>query len=514
MGIVNFVMAASPIIVVLAGILAFRKPAMKVAPIALLWTLVLAFSYFNVTGLTFKENVAAYDALIWKGVKEGLKIVVMVFGAFVILNTLKKTGAIEDVKHTIAAIGGQDRRVQLIIVGIMVPIFLEGAAGAGAPAAIAAPFLVALGFDPITAIAIGLLGDATPCSWGGAGLTTISGGAALVEAGVSTAALNSAMVGRFHMFGVLVIPFLAVALAYGKKGFQGIVPYLLYAGVTTGGTMFLLSNFVGPEITSLGTGLISILLTVLFVKLVPIQTPEEFKYETPKNVQRKYSALQALSPYLAMLILLPVIRYGVPAFVENGFALMCTFGYIVWVDAVIFVCGIIGAVVLGVKYKEFCGIMSDTIKSVLPVLLTMGSLLVVSYIMQSSNTGMMSLIAGDIAALAGTAYPAAAVLIGSMGSFITGTGLGSNIMFAGMHTDAALSLGMNPITVFAGQNAGASLGNLICPNNTVAASATVGEVGNEADVMKKTLKAFAVILVIYMVLAMVYTLVLFPSFGM
>ena len=59
-----------------------------------------------------------------------------------------------------------------------------------------------------------------------------------------------------------------------------------------------------------------------------------------------------------------------------------------------------------------------------------------------------------------------------------------------------------------------ALGNLICPNNTVAACATVGEVGNENKVMRKTLKAFVVILVEYMVLAMLYTLVLFPNFGM
>ena len=137
-----------------------------------------------------------------------------------------------------------------------------------------------------------------------------------------------------------------------------------------------------------------------------------------------------------------------------------------------------------------------------------------AYIMQSATTGMMSLIANDIAGLAGMMYPAAAVFIGSLGSFITGTGLGSNIMFAGMHAEAAGMLGMNPITVFAGQNAGASLGNLICPNNTVAACATVGEVGRENQVMKRTLPAFAILVVEYMVLAVIYTLVLFPNFGM
>lgn len=397
MSFLNFLIALSPIIVVLVGILAFHQSAKKVAPIALIWTLILAFTYFNVTGATFAENVKTYDALLWKGIKEGLKIVLMVFGAFVILNILRETGAIEEVKNTIARIS-DDRRVQVVIIGMMLPIFLEGAAGAGAPAAIAAPFLVALGFDPVTSIALALLGDATPCSWGGAGLTTINGGAALVDAGISTVALNSAIVGRIHMFGVLIIPFLMIAMTFGKKGFRGLLPYLFFAGITTSATMFVLSNFVGAEVTSMGTGIISILLSVLYVKLIGVKTPEEYHNK-------------------------------------------------------------------------------------------------------------------HIAAAVGRFYPAAAVLIGASGSFVTGTGVGSNIMFADMHVQAANALGMNPITIFAGQNAGTSLGNLICPNNTVAACATVDEIGNESGVMKRTLPAFAVILAVYMMLTMLYTCVLFPNFG-
>ena len=512
MEFVNFFMAFSPIFVVLVGILGFRQSAKRVAPISLVWTLILAFTYFNVTGASFSDNVKAFDPLIWKGIKEGLKIVLMVFGAFTILNLLRETGAIEDVKATIAKIS-DDRRVQLVVIGMMLPIFLEGAAGAGAPAAIAAPFLVALGFDPVTSIAIALLGDATPASWGGAGLTTINGGAALVDAGVSTVSLNAAMVGRFHMFGVLVIPFIMVGMAFGKKGFKGAVPYLCFAGISTSATMFFLSNFIGAEVTSMGTGLISMLFSVAYVKLVGVNTPEEFRHHATAHVH-KYSPFRALSPYIYMLILLPLVRYGFPAVVENGFALMCTFGYIFWVDIVILVCGMLGAVTLGVSAKKYSEVCQKTVGNVLPVLITMGSLLIVSYIMQSSNTGMMSLLASDIAAVVGRFYPAAAVFIGSSGAFITGTGLGSNIMFAQMHIDAAASLGMNPITIFAGQNAGASLGNLICPNNTVAACATVDQIGKENQVMKHTLLAFGIILVIYMVLAMLYTCVLFPGYGM
>ena len=83
MDFLNFLMALSPIVVVLVGILGFKKSAKTVSPIALVWTLILAFTYFNVTGASFADNVKALDPLVWKGIKEGLKIVLMVFGAFI-----------------------------------------------------------------------------------------------------------------------------------------------------------------------------------------------------------------------------------------------------------------------------------------------------------------------------------------------------------------------------------------------------------------------------------------------
>ena len=81
---------------------------------------------------------------------------------------------------------------------------------------------------------------------------------------------------------------------------------------------------------------------------------------------------------------------------------------------------------------------------VLPVLVTMGSLLVVSYIMQSSSTGMMNLLASDIAAVVGKFYPAAAVLIGASGSFITGTGLGAARLVGALARQAGGALGGVP----------------------------------------------------------------------
>ena len=373
---------------------------------------------------------------------------------------------------------------------------------------------MALGVNPVTAIVIALMGDATPCSWGGAGLTTIVGGAALTTAGISTVDLNSAMVGRIHMFGVMVLPFLMIAIAFGRKGFRDAVPFLLFAGFSTALWMFVLSNFVGAEVTSMGTGLLSIVTVIAYLKTVGIKTPAEYRYHFVVADGERYPAWRAMSPYIYMLVLLPAIRYGVPALIPDGFKLMCTFGYIVWVDVVIMVCGILGAYTLGLGYKQIAEVYKSTSKAVMPVLLTMGSLLIVAYIMQSPSTGMIKLLAADLADVAGVFYPAVAVLIGSGGAFVTGTGLGSNIMFADMHIHAAQALGANPITVFAGQNAGASLGNMICPNNTVAACATVGQINREYEVLKETALVFTIILTLYMALGMLYTYVLFPNFGL
>ena len=501
----SFILALSPIILVLVGILGFKKKAKNVALVALLYTILLSFTYFNVNNLSFDQIVSNTDALVWKGIKEGSKIVLMLLGSFVMLEIVQKSGAMDVIKSAIANIT-KDRRAQLIIVGLMLPIFLEGSAGAGSPAAIAAPFLVGLGFDPIIAVVSALLGDATPCSWGGAGLTTISGSAALVDSGLSTISMNSAMVGRFHMFGVLIVPFIMTFLAFGKKGFKGIIPFLTFTGISTSITMFAFSNFIGPEVTSMGTGIVSILLAIVYLKIFKIKTPEEYISKVNfENKNKAFSTFRAFSPYLVLVLALPIVRYTV------DMQILTKFGYIVCVDCVIFLSAIISAIILKVKYKEFLEILGKTFSKVIPVLITMGSLLIVAYIMQSKDTNMMNLIAETLSH-AGWFYPAIAVLIGSLGAFITGTGLGSNIMFAPLHIGTSSTLGINAVTVFAGQNAGASLGNLICPNNVVAACATVNKIGEEGKVLKRALLAFGIILITYMILSLVYTHYLFADF--
>lgn len=154
------------------------------------------------------------------------------------------------------------------------------------------------------------------------------------------------------------------------------------------------------------------------------------------------------------------------------------------------------------------GYMKTSFCSVFGALIAMASLVALSNLMKTS--GMLSVIATVIANLLGPVYPAIAVIIGSLGSFVAGTTTGSNILFAPMHYEACTILGFNIPLVFAAQSAGGALGNMICTNNVVAVCATVGFKGEEGTIMRKVFKPICILWLLYCLLALLYAYVLFP----
>ncbi|MCF0137338.1 MAG: L-lactate permease [Oscillospiraceae bacterium] len=530
--VITFLLAFMPILIVLIGMLGFDLSALKVAPFAFLLAVLLTITYFADVTLTAGQAASAIWAQTWAGIVSALYIVGLIFFSFLILEMMKVSGAMDIVKNKIATISG-DRRVQLILVGLFVPIFMEGAAGAGTPAAIAAPFMVGLGFDPILAVVIALMSDGVCTSFGGAGLTTMSGSAQLVADGITTTVdTNFAAAGMFHMVGILVMPFLILAMAYGKKGFKGkgIVGYALYCGVVGALLMLLFSNYVGGFITDMGTGLGGIILAVLGLKIFKIETPEELFYKVPESKEKpKFGFVRALSPYLFILVIFPVVLTGSKYItVGSGETAMPLWNFVVskvtyngWIDILLFIVSLLSILSLSYGFNQYCKSFWASLKKVIGVLVIMASLLAVANIMkivyttdaEGRSISMITRLAYDLANIAGPLYPAVAVLIGGIGSFITGTNLGANQLFAKMHIAAAQELNCNAIMTFAAGNGGGSLGNMICPNNVTAACATVGMTGRENEVMKRVALMFLVTCVLYMILGMLYTFVIFPNVG-
>ena len=526
--VVTFFLAFMPILLVLIGMIGFDLSALKVAPFAFLLAVLLSYTFFANMQHTPVDLARAIWAQTWSGIKSSFFIVGLILFSFLILDMMQTSGAMDIVKAKLAAISGGDRRVQLIIIGLFVPIFMEGAAGAGTPAAIAAPFLVGLGFDPIVAVVAALMSDGVCTSFGGSGLTTMSGGADLVTAGVSNTDLNFAAAGVYHMIGILVMPFLLIIFAYGFKGFKskGIVGYCLWCGVIGAVLMLIFSNFIGGFVTDMGTGLIGIIFAILGLKIFKIETPSELYAEPPKiEGKPKYSFVRALSPYIFVLLILPItLTVSKYIMVSNpDGSQIPLWNYLVgkltyngWIDILLFICSFLSIFTLKFGFGNYFQAFWRALKKVIPVFIIMASLYSVANIMkitfrEEDGLSMIKLLAQDIAGVTGPLYPVGAVLIGAVGAFITGTNLGANQLFATMHMHAADILGINKIMTFAASNGGGSLGNMICPNNVTAACATVGITGEENKVMKRVIVMFLVTFVLYAVLSMLFVYVIFPN---
>lgn len=486
----------TPIIFVMVGIVVLKKPAKWVSLLGMIYTIVIAMAFFKA-----KQDLVIDQGI--SGIVSALQTMCVIFGAFTMLSVLKFSRAMDKINTTIADIT-DDRRIQVIVIAFCFGAFLEGAAGAGTPAAVAAPFLVGLGFDPLTAAAACLIANGIPASFGGAGLSTIVGTGGVTD--VVPTMIASGAAGRLHMIGGFIVPTILVITLFGKKAVKGLEGFLVYISLIWGGAMFVLSNFIGPELTALGTGCISLIAVVIYVKLFRVNTPEEYRYRPSGGVQQqRFTPLQAMSPYLILVIALPVIRFTVPL------GILTRFGYPTWVGTVIFAVAIIGSLILR-SPDVIIPAIKEAIKAVIPAFIAMGSLLVLANIM--NKAGMMSLIATTLANTTGFLYPAMAVAIGALGSFMTGSTLGSNIMFAPLQVQAAELLGMNPGMLVGAGSSGGALGNMVCPNNVVAVGITVGLTGQEGVIMKRVLKVFLLVVLIYGVFAMLYTHLLFPNYGL
>lgn len=492
----QLLMAISPIAIVMIGIVGLKKPATVVSAIALIYTIFITMFYGH-----FKlENTVLFSQTT-KGIIEGAKMVFMIWSAFLILNMLINTGAMDKIKEIIANLT-LDKRKQFIIIAFCFGGFLEGVAGAGTPAAIAAPFLVALGIPPVFAIVGALVFNGIAASLGAAGLTTIGGFAAFLD--VVDVMDISKYTSFIHFFGALLAPILVLVILWGKKALdKGIVKFALVTGFAYGFFMVLVATFVGAEFPTICAGLGSLIVAIVYIKVFckNDNIPEEYRYVIDDSKGKStMPAWKALSAYAILLVALPVVRFFAPEwFIKLGFA--------VWIGITITCVCLVSSIIL----QDVCSMpkyMKTSFCSVFGALIAMASLVALSNLMKTS--GMLSVIATVIAQLLGPVYPAIAVIIGSLGSFVAGTTTGSNILFAPMHYEACTILGFNIPLVFAAQSAGGALGNMICTNNVVAVCATVGFKGEEGTIMRKVFKPICILWLLYCLLALFYAYVLFP----
>ena len=525
-------LAFSPILLAAMLLVGLRWPAKRAMPLVYLLTAGIALTVWD---MSFNRVLAST----LQGLIITAGVLWIIFGAILLLNTLKHSGAITTIRAGFATLS-PDRRIQAIIIAWLFGCFIEGASGFGTPAAIAAPLLVAIGFPALAAVILGMLVQSTPVSFGAVGTPIIIG----INSGLDSAAIGTQLVAQgsnwnsflqlitsevviIHAIVGTVMPLIMVLMltrVFGrekswKAGFA-VLPFALFAGLAFTLPYAITGVFLGPEFPSLLGGLIGLAIVTLAVKvgfLVPKKTwdfapANEWPSEWLGSIEMKLdnltakpmSTLRAWLPYVLVGALLVISR----VFPEVGDALksvVLVFPNILGESGIkadfmplYLPGGILVAVVLAtfllhrMKVSQLSAAFGESTRVLLGagfVLLftvPMVRILINSGVNSAELASMPITMARFVADSVGSIYPLFAPSIGALGAFIAGSNTVSNMMLSQFQFGVATNLGISSALIVAGQAIGAAAGNMIAIHNVVAASATVGLLGREGSILRKT----------------------------
>ncbi|WP_167145044.1 L-lactate permease [Pseudomonas sp. OTU750018] len=525
-------LAFSPILLAAVLLIGLRWPAKHAMPLVYLLTAGVALYAWD---MSFNRVLASTV----QGLLITLGLLWIIFGAILLLNTLKHSGGITAIRAGFATIS-PDRRIQAIIIAWLFGCFIEGASGFGTPAAIAAPLLVAIGFPAMAAVMLGMLVQSTPVSFGAVGTPIIVGintgldsatiGAQLVEQGSSWAQflqLITSEVAIIHAIVGTVMPLVMVLMLtrfFGaekswKAGFE-VLPFAIFAGLAFTVPYVLTGVFLGPEFPSLAGGLIGLAIVTSAARLgflLPKTTwdfapadkwPAEWlgtvEMKLDQLTAKPMSALRAWLPYVLVGVLLvisrvfPEVSAALKAVMLNFPDLLGETGISANFQPLYLPGGILVTVVIatfffhGMKLRE----LGTAVKESSSVLLSAGfvllftvpmvRILINSGVNAAELSSMPILMARWVADSVGGIYPLLAPSVGALGAFIAGSNTVSNMMFSQFQFGVASSLGISSALVVAVQAIGAAAGNMVAIHNVVAASATVGLLGREGSILRKT----------------------------
>lgn len=534
--------ALTPIIAVIFFLVLLRFPAVKAMPISLVITGILAFLYWKVEPIRLLASSL-------EGIMVGISILYIVFGAILLLNTLKISGAMDTIRNSFLGISA-DRRVQVIIIAWLFGAFIEGAAGFGTPAAIAAPLLVALGFPALAAVALALIANSSPVTFAAVGTPLLVGVNQGLQEGsqVATVVQNSlgqdviledfiAQVGiQVAQIDLLVgsfMPLIIVAILtrfFGenrswREGLQ-IWKFAIFAGLSYTVPAILIATFLGPEFPSIFGGLFGLIVVVTAARkgfLLP-EKPWDFakrenwlpawvgvddanaKDVKEKGLEKQMSLLVAWTPYLLVGFFLVLTRLEFLPFKEWMLSVKISWSNILGTDIStsvdpLYLPGFVFILVVFITFfvhkmsrEQINQTFSISAKSVIGTAIVLFTAVPMVRIFINSGVNMFEglnsmpiEIANTMSSALGGSWPLVAPLVGSIGSFFSGSATFSNMMFSLLQFSVADQIGVHPQIVIAMQVIGANAGNMICVLNVVAAASTVGLLGKEGVIIRMTI---------------------------
>ena len=476
------------------------------------------------------------------GAVTAVSLLYIIFGAILMLYTLEESGGIRSIRAGFTRIS-PDRRVQAIIIAWMFGSLIEGASGFGTPAAIAAPLLVAIGFPAMAAVLVTLIIQSTPVSFGAVGTPILVGvntglsGQAIVEQTIAPMAFAEYLVeiavkvATLHGLIGFLVPLIMVGMMtrfFGPgrsfaEGFR-IWKFALFAGLAFTVPYWIIASLLGPEFPSLVGGIIGLLIVVPAARAGFLIPKEIFEFPPRDQWDGKWVGklddledhraghqimplLKAWAPYVVVVLLLVATR-TIPDFKAwltapgRTMAFDDLFGSginarVQWLylpGTVLILASLFTFVFHGMRAADYGKALrssGSTMIAAAPALLLAVPMVQV-FINSASDTmaSMPIVLAESVSAVVGSAWPMFAPLIGSMGAFVAGSNTISNMMFSLFQFSTAEQIGLGAAgagLVVALQAIGGAAGNMICVHNVVAASATVGLVDREGEIIRMTL---------------------------
>ncbi|MFH9064755.1 L-lactate permease [Streptomyces coeruleorubidus] len=400
-----------------------------------------------------------------------------------------------------------DPRIQALVIAFCFGALLEALAGFGAPVAISAVMLVALGFEPVRAAVVALVANTAPVAFGAMGTPVVT------LAQVTGLPLDSvaSVVGRQTPLLALVVPLVLVWLVDGRRGLRETWVPALACGVAFAVAQFAASNYVSAQLADIGAALagagalaavpharVPAAESVRASVLTGVRSEELDEQDRPREVLRAYA------PYALIVLIFSVAQ--IPAVKDRLDQATQTYDWpflnvlgsdgepvggnvFTWPivstgGTLVLLAGICTAVVIGVHARVAVKEWLATVHELRFAILTVTSVLALAYVMNLS--GQAATI-GHFVAAAGAGLAFLSPVLGWFGVAVTGSDTSANALFGALQVTAARESGLSPDLLAAANSSGGVLGKMISPQNLTIACAAVGLAGREGDLLRKVL---------------------------
>lgn len=418
----------------------------------------------------------------------------ILLNAIFIYNISIESGQFGALQKQLSAVS-RDRRIQALLIAFSFGAFVEGAAGFGAPVAITGALLIGIGFRPLEAAKLALIGNTAPVAFGSVGIPIVT----LSKVTGLDIHLLSAMVGRQLPVFSLIVPFWLIVAQAGWSAMIAVWPACLVTGLCFSVTQFLVSNFHGPWLVDIVSAVVSMAALAALMKVWQ-PAEEQLAGHATEDLSTKPNgpAWKAWLPWIFLSVFvfvwgLPLVKDflnglfapGIPVPLLHHAVLrvppvvpkptpedaIFSFNALSATGTALLCAGILGGLCLGLSPRRILAVYARTIWRIRISLLTIAVMLALGFTTRYSGTDTTI---GLTLAATGVLFPFFSPLIGWLGVALTGSDTSSNVLFGNLEQVTAQQLALSPILTTAANSSGGVMGKMIDAQSIVVASVATG----------------------------------------